>query len=882
MELSLVYFAFIFLILLSTADPTEFDNQCPTSRRLLLFGGSDLSKGEKKSPRISSSSKPSIPSSPPKYARSSESNDLMVYIRPETSSTARAHKGRSYTHLLKAKPHADKEKKKVKRSTIEQKKSIRKKNSTQHKSSPTTKSQELVAIDDQELNRCRALLHLDIPDNIEEKIEKKEKKPRSIKPSKIENDIEEETKNIKKKVVPEETSSPVIDKKTKITKVIKETNSDEKKPVKVSTTKTNDNRPVTSSIVDIPIKTSSSQSTTNTKSKRDHKSQSSRVVEQVVNSFDTNDDQTENSTDSVVNRAFHFVKNMFQLSDDSLNGDPKDDNHLIDIANEQQQQQHHHHHHSRKLLTIDEHDTEGSIIIFNQTNEYDINLNFNNKPSIETTDDADDLTYVTTSISKRQLLSVKTNKQASPSKSSNTKEKKAKSKPVTNAAKPKVGWAYRYRISRYLNAQKMKRTGNKNKGSGKGEEKSQHSKSKQKSKKTNSKNDTKVSKRKLLGYCATDDSSECNDKISNPDIVNSVLISETFIPKRQLLASKSKHKDAKIEKHDDNHHQQQQQTNTRRQMKSFEESTDPIAIVNSYDRGLFKPRVGWQFRYRVSRYIDSLRENIREDQERLKLGLQAIKRKTPQELSGRRKRVLDKPFAPDVDELKKQQEVANAAQENKPHAGWRYRYRISKMNEAKKRGDFIDDEEEKRKAFREQKQKQNKSRDDNRKPIEGEEELDSELRQISDEGRRVGWAYRYRIRRKLDDLKHQQAITGKPFDITTLGGKREKKIVVSKGKSIEKKKTESVEQKPIENKKSVGWEYRYRISKMKQAQKGDKSKVSKGKQLDRIPVREQMDPELTRLTPEQRAVGWKYRYRSDENLMQRKIHLLLMVNEKHV
>jgi hypothetical protein len=82
-------------------------------------------------------------------------------------------------------------------------------------------------------------------------------------------------------------------------------------------------------------------------------------------------------------------------------------------------------------------------------------------------------------------------------------------------------------------------------------------------------------------------------------------------------------------------------------MKSYEELTDPIEIVRSYDRGLFKPRVGWQFRYRVSRYIDSLRENIREDQERLKLGLQAIKRKTPQELSGRRKRVLDKPFEPE-------------------------------------------------------------------------------------------------------------------------------------------------------------------------------------------------------------------------------------------
>lgn len=78
--------------------------------------------------------------------------------------------------------------------------------------------------------------------------------------------------------------------------------------------------------------------------------------------------------------------------------------------------------------------------------------------------------------------------------------------------------------------------------------------------------------------------------------------------------------------------------------------TDPVEIVRSYESGLFKPRVGWQFRYRVSRYVETLRQNIREDQERLKLGLEAIKRKTPQELSGRRKRVLDKPFESEPEE----------------------------------------------------------------------------------------------------------------------------------------------------------------------------------------------------------------------------------------
>ena len=42
-------------------------------------------------------------------------------------------------------------------------------------------------------------------------------------------------------------------------------------------------------------------------------------------------------------------------------------------------------------------------------------------------------------------------------------------------------------------------------------------------------------------------------------------------------------------------------------------------------------------------------------------------------------------------------------------------------------------------------------------PIQGAKDLDPELRKINDEGRRVGWAFRYRIRRKLDYLKQQQA-----------------------------------------------------------------------------------------------------------------------------
>jgi predicted nucleic acid-binding protein len=199
---------------------------------------------------------------------------------------------------------------------------------------------------------------------------------------------------------------------------------------------------------------------------------------------------------------------MFQLSDDSVDDNDTEEDQIIGITNEQQQ----HHHHSRKLLSIDE-DDETSRIIDNDTNDVEFDLCLNNKQPIGTTDN---LPFVLTSISKRQLLSVKTNKHSTSSKATNIKNKKVKSTTNTDATKPKVGWAYRYRISRYLNAQKMKRTGNKNKQTGGDKTKhlqKQQSNLKQNQKKTNSLINTKISKRKLLEYHSDDDSSRDNDKM---------------------------------------------------------------------------------------------------------------------------------------------------------------------------------------------------------------------------------------------------------------------------------------------------------------------------------------------------------------------------------
>src|SRR5690348_11626283 len=81
------------------------------------------------------------------------------------------------------------------------------------------------------------------------------------------------------------------------------------------------------------------------------------------------------------------------------------------------------------------------------------------------------------------------------------------------------------------------------------------------------------------------------------------------------------------------------------------------------------------------------------------------------------------------------------------------------MLDAKNRGEYIDDETLKRQARLEQKQKAQgltKPTDDD-ECLEWEYDIDPELRKVSEEGKRVGWAYRYRIRRKLDALKQKQA-----------------------------------------------------------------------------------------------------------------------------
>lgn len=573
----------------------------------------------KKSEHVSSKSSQS---SPPKYARTGATHGLTVYIRPQTSSEL-GEKVHSFSHLLKPKLFTKGERAKFKKIKSEKKKPVvKKKNTTQ----AATKTRDLVAVNDQERDRCRALLQIDHQSSL---IPAKQKKQIKKVKNSISTKVKNATAKAKKQVAQVAKALPVKEKtKTKKTKPVKtETKSTPKEKVKPTKTKSKPSEttaltPPTPVAREVPNKktaTASSppppplptatippvQPATNTKSKREKQPPPPPpVVEESADSLDGNEqDEIENEekNNSVVGRAYSFVKNMFQLSDDILeNNHTHEEDSILSSPTEQSNRQ------SRKLLSI--------------------------------IDDSNDFSLSMERFFKRQLLSVKTTKQSS----SNKKEKTTNN---PDAKKPKVGWTYRYRISRYFADQKGKRTGHLKKSSAAGGGKSKQSTNDKKS------SNTKVSKRKLLVLDSIDEMNLYEDEQYRPDqdAVDTVTITENFVPKRQLLASKkvSKQKKESDVDNENNDQSDAEKLSERRRLKTYEELTDPAEIVRSYDRGLFKPRVGWQFRYRVSRYIDSLRDNIREDQERLKLGLEAIKRKTPQELSGRRKRVLDKPFTPE-------------------------------------------------------------------------------------------------------------------------------------------------------------------------------------------------------------------------------------------
>lgn len=350
---------------------------CPTPRRLLLVN------------RVPSGSIDEKKSSPPKYSRSGlHEPTSSIYIRPKTS---HEHKERSYSHLLKTKEKKSHENRN-KSSGSKKKKHAEKKVNVTATTTTAVKTHGLVAVKSSELERCRALLHIDsIPTSIPPIV--KENKTKSETPKKLKDKVKEKTteKKSKDKILPIEEKS--TNKKTKEVKEPKEERRTEESSTRIPT-----------STSPPPIKTKREKTTTTTVSP-------SIVIEE--DEILPNDDLSSGSNHSMVDRAIHFVKNIFQLSDDileipvtpkpsSIRNHPDQDDIEENI------------HRSRKLLSIEEDH------------------------------------YQAVHFSSRRLLVAKSSNKKSKSKTTTTT--------TSVQTKPKVGWAYRYRISRYLAAQKVQNT----------------------------------------------------------------------------------------------------------------------------------------------------------------------------------------------------------------------------------------------------------------------------------------------------------------------------------------------------------------------------------------------------------------------------------------
>lgn len=349
----------------------QFDLICPTPRRLLLVN------------RVSSGSIDEKKSSPPKYSRSGlHEPTSSVYIRPKT---AHEHKERSYSHLLKSKDKKSHEHRN-KSSGSKKKKHSEKKVNVTATTITAVKTRGLVAVKSTELERCRALLHIDsIPTSIPPIVKEDQTKIES--PKKIKDKVKESSEKKPKEEKPN----------NKKTKEVKETKEERR-------TEESSTRIPTSTSPPPPSKTKREKTTTTTVSP-------SVVVEE--DEILSNDDLPLGSNHSMVDRAIHFVKNIFQLSDDILEIPVTPKSSSISKQPDQDDIEENTHR-SRKLLSIEEDH------------------------------------YQAVHFSSRRLLATKSSNKKSKSKTTTTT--------TSVQTKPKVGWAYRYRISRYLAAQKMQNT----------------------------------------------------------------------------------------------------------------------------------------------------------------------------------------------------------------------------------------------------------------------------------------------------------------------------------------------------------------------------------------------------------------------------------------
>ena len=424
---------------------------------------------------------------------------------------------------------------------------------------------------------------------------------------------------------------------------------------------------------------------------------------------------------------------------------------------------------------------------------------------------------------KRKLLAVEDKKEAKTVKKTQQKVIKKNAEPVKTIAKdpfqeklekfvgvqkPKVGWAYRYRINRYA-----QETGNYVPTDEDYELAKLKQRELEKAAKLSEETYVEEFEKPKVGW-------EYRYRITkwkedNPDKVKEL---------KKLAASESK----------DNKKDIQEKKQKKKSKKNDDCEENPNTIVFGRFR-LDKNKigkVGWEYRYRISKKLNQLLENSNGktvdkgpdnlipieivdylDDPQIPYCDQVLDDGGIRGAWCDKRRRVDDDDDDDDDDADDDEDDAEEEKEIKPKVGWEYRYRISKMMEAK--GIKIEPKVEKAKAEKKAKSRDGFSKDTiKRKSSNRYDENTEEENLFSPELKpKVGWEYRYRIQRKIDAENSNPNLK-----------KTSDQVISEKYKNVlEKARQEKLEKEKLVpagenlNTHNIGWEYRYRLSRKLEA-----------------------------------------------------------------
>ena len=466
-------------------------------------------------------------------------------------------------------------------------------------------------------------------------------------------------------------------------------------------------------------------------------------------------------------------------------------------------------------------------------------------------------------------------------------KKISKEETVSNEDKPKVGFAYRYRISKYLadpNRPKLDKQDPKTtaKHGNKKEATTLHHKKSEKQEPIVESTEPKLKVGFQYRYRISKFLADPNAKIEDLQKAEST---KKHAKKEDKKQSKSQEKESdwvevpkpqvgfeyryRISKFLSG--DRKPDTFARKQEKKVEKEEEYQAPYE----GEKPEKVGYEYRYRVTKMLnsekpDAIKKVERHDEEENQNN-QAENIEKPEKVGFEyRYRVTkmlnsDKPV-----EIKQKEQVkvekkkeTEEPTEDKPDAGFEHRYRISKMLQDQASGI--------KKPVLSEKKKE---------PVRKTPEIEKKEDEITIDKPKVGFEHRYRVSKMVQDTsidekekivcvknKEKEIKPTEPTPIqtkTTSQTPKFRKSATEPKKTVEQptKKVEKVEQKPvIEDKKHAGWEHRYRVQKMQEAESLGLTKPKNEKADAAASKKSEEKKEQPIDNPNTGKVGYEFRYR---------------------